>query len=236
MEKKLTFKRGFIVSIDGPAGAGKSTVSRQLAESLGGVLLDTGAMYRAVAYFAIQDGVKLAKDFGRIANGLDFEYKKETGTLSINGQDLGGKIRSEQVSSMASSVSRFKSVRTALTRRQRVLGKKLSKKLPVVMEGRDIGTVVFPEANYKFFVTASPEVRAERRLAQLKKMGMKGESLKSVLKQQTERDHQDSHRKLAPLRCPEGAVVVDTSSMGISQVVHFLTDHIRNVEEMKNRD
>jgi len=233
-KKQLHFKRGFIVSIDGPAGAGKSTVSRQLAESLGGVLLDTGAMYRAVAYFALQSGVKLAKDFGLIAKGLDFEYKKETGILTINGHDLGGKIRSEAVSAMASSVSRFKSVRIALTGRQRALGKKLSKKFPVVMEGRDIGTVVFPEAQYKFFVTASPEVRAGRRLKQLKRMGIKGESLKTVLKQQKDRDYQDSNRKLAPLRCPEGAVVVDTSSMGITQVVHFLTDHIRNVEEMKN--
>ncbi len=232
-EKQLYFKRGFIVSIDGPAGAGKSTVSRQLADALGGVLLDTGAMYRAVAYFAIHSEVKLAKDFGNIARRLEFDYDKETKILTINGQDLGSKIRSEEVSVMASAVSRFKSVRLALTRRQRAMGKKLSRKVPVVMEGRDIGTVVFPEAKYKFFVTASAEVRAERRLKQLKKMGIKGDSLKSVLKQQEARDRQDSSRKLAPLRCPEGAVVVDTSSMGIPQVVHFLSDHIRNVEELR---
>lgn len=232
-ETALHFKKGFIVSIDGPAGAGKSTVSRQLAEALGGVLLDTGAMYRSVAYFALATNLKLAKDFGNIARALEFDYDQETKILNINGENLGAKIRSEEVSAMASSVSRFKSVRAALTKRQRTLGKKLSRKVPVVMEGRDIGTVVFPEAQYKFFVTASEEVRAERRLKQLKKLGIKGESLKSVLKQQQSRDHQDSHRKIAPLRCPEGAIVVDTSSMGISQVVHFLCDHIRVVEEMK---
>lgn len=232
-EKALHFKKGFIVSIDGPAGAGKSTVSRQLSEALGGVLLDTGAMYRSVAYFALKTNLMLARDFGNIARNLEFDYDHQSKILHINGENLGNKIRSEEVSSMASSVSRFKSVRTALTNRQRSLGRQLSKKFPVVMEGRDIGTVVFPEAKYKFFVTASEEVRATRRLDQLKKAGVKGQNLKTVLKQMKERDHQDSHRKIAPLRCPEGAIVVDTSSMGIAQVVHFLCDHIRNVEQMK---
>ena len=233
-EPILKFKRGFVVAIDGPAGAGKSTVSRQLALALNGVLLDTGAMYRGVAYFALKEGRKTAKDFGIIAKRLEFQVAKDGHTLLIDGQDLGHKLRTEEVSAMASSVSRFKMVRLALTRRQRSLGRELSKKVPVVMEGRDIGTVVFPKAKFKFYVTASPEVRAERRLTQLKKQGLRAGTLRAILKQQENRDEQDSTRKLAPLRCPEGAVVVDTSSMGIPQVVHFMGDHIRNVITLPN--
>jgi cytidylate kinase len=226
---KLKFKHGFVIAIDGPAGAGKSTVSRQLAVALGGVLLDTGAMYRGVAYYAVKEGKKTAKDLSAIAKRLHFDVDRSDGhTLLVNKENLGTKLRTETVSAMASSVSRFKGVRLSLTRRQRAIGRELSKKLPVVMEGRDIGTVVFPKAMFKFYVTASPEVRAERRLSQLKKQGMQGASLKEVLKQQEARDDQDSTRKLAPLRCSEDAVVVDTSSMGITQVVRFMAGHIRN--------
>jgi cytidylate kinase len=96
-----------------------------------------------------------------------------------------------------------------------------------VVEGRDIGTIVFPKVPFKFYVTADPEVRAQRRYAQLKRQGVKGTSLRAILQENLERDHQDSTRKIAPLRCPDDAVVVDTSSMGVSQVVHFMRDHIK---------
>lgn len=233
-EQPLKFKHGFVVAIDGPAGAGKSTVSRQLAEALGGVLLDTGAMYRGVAFHALKDGSKTAKEFGAIARKLHFDVDRDGHTLLVNEENLGTRLRTEEVSAMASSVSRFKSVRDALTRRQRGLGRLLAKKMPVVMEGRDIGTVVFPTAKFKFYVTASPEVRAERRLAQLKRHGVTGATLRSILRQHEERDEQDSTRKLAPLKCPEDAIVVDTSTMSIPQVVRFMSDHIRNRETLPN--
>ena len=230
-------KKGFIVAIDGPAGAGKSTVSRQLALTLEGVLMDTGAMYRAVAFYAVLEGAKTARDFGGIARRLHFDMDRERQVLLVDGEDLGTKLRTEQVSAMASSVSRFKSVRSTLTRRQRSLGRMLAQKFPVVVEGRDIGTVVFPKNRFKFFVTASAEVRAKRRLEQLKKQGVRA-SLKEVLKGIEERDAMDSNRAVAPLRCPEDAVIVDTSTMQIPQVVQFMHDHVRNalaLRESRNK-
>jgi cytidylate kinase len=226
-------KKGFIVAIDGPAGAGKSTVSRQLALTLDGVLMDTGAMYRSVAFYAILEGAKTAREFGAIARRLHFDMDRDRQVLLVDGEDLGSKLRTEQVSAMASSVSRFKSVRSVLTRRQRALGRALAKKFPVVVEGRDIGTVVFPKIRFKFFVTASPEVRAKRRVDQLKKQGVRA-SMKEVLKALEERDAMDANRAVAPLRCPEDAVIVDTSTMQIAQVVQFMHDHVRNALALRD--
>lgn len=222
--------KGCIVSIDGPAGAGKSTVSRQLADTLGGNLLDTGSMYRAVAYFALKESAKTTKEFQLIAKRLNFEMDPKTSLILVDGKDMGARLRTPKVSDMASYISQFRGVRDSLTRRQRSLAKQWCKKRAIIVEGRDIGTVVFPDIRYKFFVTASADVRAKRRYYQLKKQGTKGVTLKSVLKQQKDRDDQDSNRKIAPLRCPEDAIIVDTSEMGISQVVHFLATHIRRSE------
>ena len=227
-------RRGYVVAIDGPSGAGKSTVSRLLAIALGGRLLDTGAMYRAVAYRALKEDAKSEEEISHIAKRLKFKSDRLSDTLLIDGEDLGLKLRNQAVSEMASTVSRYKEVRAVLTRRQRTLARQWARRLPVVVEGRDIGTVVFPKVPFKFYVTASPEVRAARRFAQLKKQGAKGITLKSVLKQHEGRDRQDSTRKIAPLKCPEDAVVVDTSSMGISQVVHFMRDHIKGQVTLPN--
>ncbi len=229
---KSGFKAGFIVAIDGPSGAGKSTVSKQLAAALGGMLLDTGGMYRSVAYYSVREGAIKSKDLTRLARRLQFDVERSTKTLLVDEKDLGQKLRTEEVSRIASEISRFRLVRKALTLCQRRLAKKWATQLPVVVEGRDIGTVVFPKAPFKFFVTASAEVRAKRRLSQLKKQGMEGLSLKQVMKQNEVRDKQDSERKIAPLRVAEDAVVVDTSTMGIKQVVHFMTDHIRGRVEL----
>jgi CMP/dCMP kinase len=225
--KPFKLPKDLIVAIDGPSGAGKSTVSRQLAEALEGMLLDTGGMYRSVAYFAMKEGIKRAADLGKLARRLEFDVDQESKTLLVGGMDLGPKLRTEEVSRAASDISKYRMVRKALTQCQRRLSKKWAKRFPVVVEGRDIGTVVFPHVAFKFFVTASAEVRAKRRLGQLKKAGVKGITLKKVLKENDARDKQDSSRKLAPLKVAEDAVVVDTSSMGISQVVHFMRDHIQ---------
>lgn len=232
MQKKKN-KKGYIIAIDGPAGAGKSTVSRMLAEELKGMLLDTGAMYRSVAYFGLKEGAKTEDDFAHTARSLKFDPSHDRAHLLVNGEDLGLKLRTPKVSSLASSVSRYKTVRDTLTRRQRALGRSWSKKFPVVLEGRDIGTVVFPKADYKFYVTADPKIRAMRRFKQLQKAGAKTK-LSDILKQNQERDEQDSNRKHAPLRCAVDAVVVDTSRMGIVQVVKFMAEHIRAHETLTN--
>ena len=226
--------KGYIVAIDGPSGAGKSTVSRQLAESLGGRLLDTGGMYRAVAYYVLSEGARSEEEYRAIANRLRFSAKRGSDILLVNGEELGKELRTQKASETASLISKYKKVRLVLTRQQRLLAKLWSRRWPVVVEGRDIGTVVFPEVPFKFYVTADPVVRAQRRLAQLRKQGDKVVRLKSILNQNEERDRQDSTREIAPLRCPEDAVVVDTSSMGISQVVHFMRDHIRGRLHLPN--
>lgn len=228
--KRIQLK-GCIVAIDGPSGAGKSTVSRLLAEALEGRLLDTGAMYRAVGYFSLKAKAATARDYGAIARRLKFDIDLKSGAILVAGEDLGAKLRSPKVSQMASKVSQFKSVRNHLTRQQRALAKKLSKKTPVVVEGRDIGTIVFPDVRFKFYVTADAEVRAQRRYRELKRRGVRGISLKYILKQIDERDRRDSGRKLAPLKCPEDAVVVDTSHMAVPQVVHFMANHITGMSK-----
>lgn len=226
--KKKKDSKGYIVAIDGPAGAGKSTVSRKLAELLEGKLLDTGAMYRGVAYYALKAKAKTPDDLRQIAESIEFDMDPKTGATLINGEDPGHKIRTEKVSLKASEISQHSDVRKLLTKRQRVIAKKWSRKFPIIVEGRDIGTVVFPKVRFKFFVTASSEVRAKRRYEQLKKHGQsKGVTLKSILKQQEKRDDQDASRRVAPLRCPKDAVVVDTSELMISQVVQFMASHIR---------
>ncbi|MBY0369083.1 (d)CMP kinase [bacterium] len=226
-KKRKTVYKGVIVSIDGPSGAGKSTVSRQLAEALEGMLLDTGGMYRSVAYFGAKEGLSRSGDLSKLARRLEFDVDKQTKVLLVDGRDLGSKLRTEEISRAASDISKFITVRKALTRCQRRLANKWAKHFPVVVEGRDIGTVVFPKAPFKFFVTASEEVRAKRRMTQLKKAGIRGVTMKKTLRENAARDRQDTQRKVAPLRVAEDAVVVDTSSMGISQVVHFMHDHIR---------
>jgi CMP/dCMP kinase len=219
--------RGFIVAIDGPSGAGKSTVSRQLAESLQGRLLDTGAMYRSVAYFAIKQDAKTGSEFAALAKGIVFSMDEREELMLFNSENLGAKLRTEEVSLMASRISQFGAVRKVLTKQQRALANLWAKKIPVVVEGRDIGTVVFPDVRFKFFVTADPMVRAQRRFEELHRRGVKGITLKLILKQNQERDRQDSNRKVAPLKVSKDAVVVDTSTMKISQVVQFMKNHIQ---------
>jgi cytidylate kinase len=219
-------RKGYIIAIDGPSGAGKSTVSGRLARALKGVLLDTGAMYRNVAYLSIKQRVHTPAGYRKIARSIRFSVNIKTNSVLVNGRNLGQKLRTEEVSQLASHVSRFPEVRAILTLRQQQLGRLLSRKFPVVVEGRDIGTVVFPKAPFKFFVTADPKVRARRRYQQLCAQGVRNISPRQILLENTRRDECDSRRKTAPLRCPADAVIVDTSKMPTKQVVRFLATHI----------
>jgi len=225
-----------IIAIDGPAGAGKSTLARRVADALGFVLLDTGALYRAVALAAHRGGVPfedaartsaLAEDLVR-RTAIELSSKPGGGTVvKLDGEDVSQTIRTPLIAMGASTVSAHPGVRKALLDLQRhagVLG-------GIVAEGRDIGTVVFPDAEYKFFLTASPEVRARRRFEELVAQG-KGEGVtyESTLEEAKRRDAQDSSRVVAPLKPAPDARLLDSSEMGIDQVVETVLSVVRSKE------
>lgn len=207
-----------IVAIDGPAGAGKSTVARQVARCLGYVYIDTGAMYRAVALMARREGI--AWDNGEaltnLTGQLRFEFRpdEDRPRLLVNGEDVSAAIRTPEISRGASEVSRWPGVREALVDQQRRLGAQGG----VVMEGRDIGTVVFPQARLKVFLTASSEERARRRSEELRAGGTTVD-LEAVLREVIERDTRDTQREHSPLRKAEDAVEVLTDGLTVEEVV-----------------
>jgi CMP/dCMP kinase len=216
-----------VVALDGPAGAGKSTAARMLAERLGYVLVDTGALYRGVALAARERGLSWdgGPELGVMVDGLALSFVRESdgrSHLHIDGVDRSGEIRTPEISDGASRVSRHAEVRRALLGLQRRLGEQGK----VVLEGRDIGTVVFPDAEVKVFLTASDEARAKRRHSELTKAGHDS-SLAEVLSDIRERDTRDSERAVAPLRPADDAVVLDTSELELEQVVDELEALVR---------
>jgi len=206
-----------IVAIDGPAGAGKSTVARQLARRLGFTIIDTGAIYRSVALAAQRAGVSWDDDPGlaRLLDaGLGLTFRGER--VLLRGEDVTEAIRTPEISRGASVVSARPVVRQKLLQLQRDLGRAAPR--GAVLEGRDIGTVVFPDADVKFFLTASDEARAQRRHAELAEKGL-SVPLPEVLADQRRRDKDDTERAIAPLRAAADAVVVDTTGFDLEQVV-----------------
>ena len=209
----------YSIAIDGPAGAGKSTIAKKLAKELGYHYVDTGAIYRTVAYFFDLWGIS-PKDIDGITRYIDeltikIEYDEEgVQHMIMNGMDVTGEIRTQDISQKASLVSAHAIVRDMLLDMQRDVAKAYN----VIMDGRDIGTVVLPKANVKIFLTADPEVRAKRRCDELIAKGQKA-NFETILKEIKQRDYQDTHREVAPLKMARDSVKVDTSDMDIDQVV-----------------
>ena len=209
----------YTIAIDGPAGAGKSTIARALAKELGYYYVDTGAIYRTVAYFLDLLGVS-PKDVDGVERYLDeltveIEYDEEGKQhMLMNGMDVTDDIRTPDISQKASLVSAHGIVRDMLLDMQRDVAKKHN----VIMDGRDIGTVVLPRATVKIFLTASAEVRAQRRLDEMLAKGQKG-NFQQVLADIQQRDYQDSHRPIAPLKQAKDAVLLDTSELDIEGVI-----------------
>ena len=209
----------YTIAIDGPAGAGKSTIARALAKELGYYYVDTGAIYRTVAYFLDLLGVS-PKDVDGVERYLDeltveIEYDEEGKQhMIMNGMDVSDDIRTQDISQKASLVSAHAIVRDMLLDMQRDVAKKHN----VIMDGRDIGTVVLPRATVKIFLTASAEVRAQRRLNEMLAKGQQG-NFNQVLADIQQRDYQDSHRAIAPLKQAKDAVLLDTSDLDIDGVI-----------------
>ena len=207
------------IAIDGPGGAGKSTIAKRLAKEMNFYYVDTGAIYRTVAYFLDLLGIS-PKDVDGVERyidelTIDLEYDEEGFQhMIMNGMDVSEDIRTPEISMKASDVSAHAVVRDMLLDMQRDVAKKHN----VIMDGRDIGTVVLPRAQVKIFLTASAEVRAKRRFDELQAKGKK-DTYEQVLKELQKRDYQDSHRQIAPLKQAKDAVVVDTSGLDIDAVV-----------------
>jgi len=215
-----------IVAIDGPSGAGKSTLGRRLARELGLLYIDTGAMYRAVALAVVAAGVELS-DSERVAEvarraSIILEGDPDSLRVTLDGRDVSAEIRGEGVGHAASVVSAIPEVRRELVRRQREMGAKGG----VVLDGRDIGTVVFPSANVKFFLTAVPEERARRRLDE-ERARDQAQTFEETLADINERDRRDSTRDDSPLRIADDAVVIDTTEFSIDEVFRRMLQVVR---------
>lgn len=206
------------IAIDGPAGAGKSTIAKKLAADLGYIYVDTGAMYRAMAYYFIRNKIT-PDDEHAVAKAcadvdITIRYKDGEQQVLLNGENVNGVIRNEEVGNMASATSVYPVVRTKLVELQRQLAQKEN----VIMDGRDIGTVVLPDANVKIYLTAGSRVRAERRYKELQEKGVICD-LDEIEKDIIDRDYRDMHREVSPLKQAEDAVCLDSSDLDIDGVV-----------------
>lgn len=202
-----------IIAVDGPSGSGKSSISKEIAKKLNIQYLDTGAMYRLLALYLEENNLEFSKEVLK-----DFNIKQSGETFYLNGVDVSKKIRTNDISKKASDISKIKEVREYMVDLQR----KISKSHSVILDGRDISTVVFPNADFKIFLTASVEVRAKRRFLQDKTL-----SYDKILEDIKKRDYQDMNRKNSPLRIAKGATVIDTSQMTKEQVIQKIISLVK---------
>lgn len=221
------------VAIDGPAGAGKSSVSKNVAKILGFVYIDTGAMYRTLAYSALKNNLNL-NDVNGLVNllsslNISFEVDEKLGIQKVYCNDLNVTelIRTPEVTNSVSVIAAISEVRNLMVHRQRIIASENN----VVMDGRDIGTVVLPKANYKFFLTASIEERVKRRALELKAKGYDVD-IEKLTKEITDRDKMDSEREVSPLKPAEDSIILDTSALNLEQVINKIINYIS--EEDKN--
>ena len=217
-----------IIAIDGPSGSGKSTLGRMLARALNLLYIDTGSMYRAVALAVIEAQIDPndAEAVTALANEIDIDLEGDPDSLKVmlGGRDVTEEIRTESVTAMSSIVSSIPGVRRAMVARQRTMGQR-----GAVLNGRDIGTVVFPEADVKFFLTAVPEERAERRFKEDQLTASAPVSLAQTLAEMVERDKRDSTRADSPLKIADGAIVVDSTGKTIDEVFALMMERVSNV-------
>ena len=227
MSKKL------IVAIDGPAGSGKSTSAKLVAQKLGYVYIDSGAMYRAITYLALKknllDNEKAISDLAH-STDIHLDYIDGETRVKVNEEDITEELRSIGVNQKVSEVSRIEDVRKALVKKQKEMG---NQDRGLVMEGRDITTVVFPNADVKIFLTASIDQRAKRRAEEYEKKGT-AVSLDEIKKNIIERDKIDSTRKLSPLKKAPDAIEIDTSKVSIEEQVNLILNQVRLIAERKN--
>jgi len=227
-------KKGLIIAIDGPAASGKSTTAQLLAQKLGYVYIDTGAMYRACALKAKKMGIDIndEESIRELLDDIDIriENHNSKNRIFLDGEDVSEDIRADDISALASAISAIPAVRYKMVELQRKMGEKGG----VILDGRDIGTFVFPTAEVKFFLTASPEVRAKRRWLELQQKGI-NKDFSEVLADLVKRDNKDSQRALAPLKKADDAIEVDTSNMTIEEQTDYLYQIIcsRMEEECK---
>ncbi len=220
-------KKGLIIAIDGPAASGKSTTAQLLAQKLGYVYIDTGAMYRACALKAKKMGIDIndEESIRELLDDIDIriENHNSKNRIFLDGEDVSEDIRADDISALASAISAIPAVRYKMVELQRKMGEKGG----VILDGRDIGTFVFPTAEVKFFLTANPEVRAKRRWLELQQKGI-NKDFSEVLADLVKRDNNDSQRALAPLKKADDAIEVDTSNMTIEEQTDYLYQIIRS--------
>jgi len=218
------------IAIDGPAGAGKSTVAKRVAHDLGYLYIDTGAMYRALTYLAIKNHINIHNESDLVQlleeNTITFHIEDDLQQVKVNGQDVTDAIRTPEISKAVSTVAAHEKVRTAMVKAQRALVNKGN----VVMDGRDIGTYVLPEAEVKIFLSASIEERAKRRYTELVGKGYNG-TIIQIREDIAKRDQLDSGRKFAPLRQAEDAIFMDTSNLTINEVIGEILQLVKDHQE-----